>query len=295
MAIVHTGRILTTEPMKLKRDLQKNGISAGVDQCLRLPCALGFTLIELLVVMAIIAIVAGMLLPALSKAKQKALDISCRSNLKQLDFCWVMYTHDNNDLMPPTSSVADGSGIKGVEPSWAVGNAKRDSTIINLQRGVLFRYNNSAGIYRCPADKSTVEGKPRLLRTRTYQLNGLLNQTFEGSSTGRWYPDPKWMKHKVSELVTPGPAEVFTFIDSHPETGDSADYVMKIEEAAGEDGWASRPGEQHNLGGNLAFADGHVAHRRWQWRRKAFPIGERPAPGADQADFDFLRDHLPMP
>src|SRR5262245_61445653 len=57
----------------------------------------GFTLVELLVVIAVIGILAGMLLPALSRAKLKATGATCRSNERQLILAWIMYAHDNND------------------------------------------------------------------------------------------------------------------------------------------------------------------------------------------------------
>src|SRR5437762_7775089 len=77
--------------------------------------ARGFTLIELLVVIAIIAILASMLLPALSKSKAKAVGIQCMSNHRQLCLAWRMYSEDHNDRIP----LASGGGP--LEPPWVKG------------------------------------------------------------------------------------------------------------------------------------------------------------------------------
>ncbi len=256
----------------------------------------GFTLIELLVVIAIIAILAALLLPALTRAKVKAQDISCRSNLRQLQLCWLLYVDDNNQALPPTSTWQTASiGWESRAPSWAVGDAKHDVTTANLQRGLLFPYNRSVGIYRCPADKTPVVGNPSLLRTRTYQLDALLNYWYMGGIPP-WYPNP-WERRKFSELVNPQPTQVMTFIDSHPTTGDSADFAQSYRETTTGDAWGCLPGEQHNRGANLAFADGHVEHWRWRWGRiyAGQSLTYALANADDRYDFQRVKDHSPRP
>src|SRR5213592_286562 len=114
---------------------------------------LGFTLIELMVVIAIIAILASMLLPALAKSKQKAHAIACVNNLKQLTLCWIMYAHDNDDKLIRTYI----ERWPGWDPNatWVLGwiATLPDATNVTLlQRGQLWPYNTSLGIYRDPAE-----------------------------------------------------------------------------------------------------------------------------------------------
>jgi len=97
--------------------------------------------------------------------------------------------------------------------------------------------------------------------------------------------------------TNPPPTGVLTFIDSHPVTGDNASFSHMFREAAGRDAWGTLPGEQHNRGANLAFADAHVEPWRWRWSRKnavlATPI--EIANAIDQQDFERMKRVFPKP
>src|SRR6267143_454322 len=143
----------------------------------------GFTLIELLVVIVIIAVLAGMLLTTVAKGKSAAQSVTCLSNLKQLQVCWMMYPQDHDDALPPNKLESRSwnfdsicpEGLENASGSWVLGNAMKDANLWNIQNGVLFQYNHSAAIYHCPTDKSKVDNHPNLLRNRSYAMSYFMN------------------------------------------------------------------------------------------------------------------------
>jgi prepilin-type processing-associated H-X9-DG protein/prepilin-type N-terminal cleavage/methylation domain-containing protein len=212
---------------------------------------LAFTLIELLVVIAIIAILASLLLPALSHAKAMSQRIRCLSNLRQLQLGWQMYCDDHDDVLPLNHSAGSGfPNMQSTTNSWVAGNALTDTNDANIKLGTIYPYLSSSAVFRCPADRSTTLGSPTIPRTRHYSMSGCMN----GGYTAGF--------RKFSEIREPAPAKAFVFIDEHPWSIDGDGWFGVYPPGTWQ--WGSFPDVRHQNGANLTFADGHVERMEWR-------------------------------
>jgi prepilin-type N-terminal cleavage/methylation domain-containing protein/prepilin-type processing-associated H-X9-DG protein len=233
--------------------------------------ARAFTLIELLVVVAVMAILAALLLPALASAKEEARSLNCRSNLKQLQLCWEMYGDDNGGVLCPNNWIQTiDTTATFTEYSWCLGNARMDTTTSNIQTGLLYPYDSSPGIYHCPSDMSTiVDANGNSLaqaRARSYNMSQSVNGLGlmpDPNNMGDWPVDvlqPCFMK--FSQITNPTPSQLFVFLDENEGTlvDDQFGYPMPN---FGYGSWWDMPSNRHGQGASFSFADGHAEHWRW--------------------------------
>jgi prepilin-type processing-associated H-X9-DG protein len=206
-----------------------------------------------------------MLLPALNKAKEKAGTARCLNNLRQLQVCWHAYTVENQDMLPPNDSLSLNASRLVEGPSWCQGNARVDLTTTNIERGLLFPYNRSTAIYRCPSDHSLTEGAVvRLPRNRSYNMSQSVNGYPQYFNQDVW-PTVPLAYQKLSSIHAPGLANLFVFIDEHPDSLYDPCFSNFVDVFGINNWfWLDMPADRHNQGAVLSFADGHV--ERWRWR-----------------------------
>jgi prepilin-type N-terminal cleavage/methylation domain-containing protein/prepilin-type processing-associated H-X9-DG protein len=230
----------------------------------------GFTIVELLVVVAIIAILASLLLPAIARASGQGRQIFCQNNLRQLGVAWTVYAGDHDDRITYNLGSTEIKAMlaRGQKYNWAnsLMNWELDSSntneLLNTQASIGPYVSANPRVFRCPSDTALSRIQRSAgwdHRSRTYSMNAMVGNAGEFTLGGTNVNNPAYQQFMTLGEIK-APALIFAFIEEHPDSINDGYFINKGYVSQ----WYDLPASFHNGGANLAFADGHQELRRWQ-------------------------------
>jgi len=277
-----------------------------------------------LVVIAIIAILAALLLPALANTRQRAYAASCMSNKKQLELACFMYTGENNDALPfnPDQSVASAGALPWVAGSKGMGQMTWNSSDLgNTNTAYLTdptltcmgSFIQQPKIYWCPADHYLAPQQGGLgwdYRVRSIAMdaavgggNPVSGQPGYKPSLNLTYmfPSPMFYATTASQLMNPGPSDSWVFTDEHPDSIDDGILYTSPLWISGLGVFSELPSSLHNRSDGISFADGHAEIHKWQDPRTCIPVMYKSTSGSTllnmessaNVDLAWLAQHTP--
>jgi prepilin-type N-terminal cleavage/methylation domain-containing protein len=234
----------------------------------------GFTLIELLTVIATIGILAALLLPVLGKAKIKAQRTTCLSNLRQLSAAWMLYADDNHGFLAECYPLNN-------PDVWVQGDMTMADEAGNadlIRAGKLFIYNQSIGIYHCPADQGVTIDTKVVPTVRSYSMNCFMGGRDPRSgvipSTAR-----NFVQYYTKDSDIPEPSQLWVMLDEDERSINDAFFVTDPTAQV----WIDFPAmsmHRHDWSYTLNFGDGHCAvWRLSDGRKKQASIARTEQPG----------------
>jgi len=266
----------------------------------KLPDGRAFTLIELVSLIALLAFAASCLVPALARTRPNSRAVSCLNNLKQLSNAWRLYADDNGGRLVWNR---DGAAVGNVpSQNWVGGWLDFTSVSDNTNTGKLVDhaaypaaaylgpYVKSAGVFKCPADSSTVRiGSQRLPRARSVSMNNFVGEANRAWSLGSQFQ----LYRRIDAIGKPSPAALWIILDEREESINDGCFFTDPDTA-----WSliDYPAAYHDRGAGFAFGDAHAEIRHWADPRTA-PVlipGQQPPfnvvfPG--DLDIAWLQQH----